>query len=142
MPDFIELLGGPQVIDKNISSDFDLIDLCNQGLPKASLDVLSTYIGISSIDFLEKVLDDRPKAFEHRRNHENFNRRTSSHIIEIAKIIEHAYDVFEDEHKVKSWLNYASTALNYTTPFELFGTFTGIKVVDDILGRIEHGVFS
>ena len=73
---------------------------------------------------------------------EKLDRRTSSHALEIAKLLQHAFEVFEDEEKVKRWINKEHKALNGMKPVILFSTLTGINMVNDILGRIEEGVYS
>ena len=63
-------------------------------------------------------------------------------MIEIAKVVEHAFAVFENEEKVKNWLNTPNKALNNIKPVDLFYMPTGLNMVNDILGRIEEGVYS
>jgi putative toxin-antitoxin system antitoxin component (TIGR02293 family) len=63
-------------------------------------------------------------------------------VIEIAKVVEHAFVVFESEEKVKNWLNMPNKALNNIKPIDLFYMPTGLNMVSDILGRIEEGVYS
>jgi len=62
--------------------------------------------------------------------------------VEIAKLLQHAYEVFRDEEKVKRWLNKENRALNNLKPVELFDTLSGLRLVDNILVRIEEGVYS
>ena len=66
----------------------------------------------------------------------------ASHALEVAKVLQHAYEVFEDEEKVKRWVSKANRALNRKKPVELFDTLTGINIVDNLLGRIEEGIYS
>ena len=49
---------------------------------------------------------------------------------------------FEDEEKVKHWVNKENRALNGMKPVSLFSTLTGLNMVNDVLGRIEEGVYS
>jgi len=139
---FVNLLGGKTILAMSIQSDFDLIALSNEGITKASLDALIGHLGISKKSFSENILDASVKTLERKKNTDRLDKRTSSHIIEITKVVEHAFLVFENEDKVKSWLNYPNRALNNTKPIDLFYIPTGLKMVDDILGRIEYGVYS
>jgi len=54
----------------------------------------------------------------------------------------HTFKVFGDEEKAKSWLNTPNRGLNNIKPIDLFYLSTGLGMVNDILGRIEHGVYS
>lgn len=139
---FIDLLGGNGIVTKPIRSEFDLISLSNEGITKASLDALISHLGISKKAFSENILDASVKTLERKKSTDKLDKRTSSHIIEIAKVVEHAFEVFEDEEKVKGWLNAPNRALNGIKPIDLFYLPTGLGMVNDILGRIEHGVFS
>jgi putative toxin-antitoxin system antitoxin component (TIGR02293 family) len=139
---FINLLGGQAIVNHPVRSEFDLISLSNEGISKASLDALTGHLGISKKAFSEDILDTSIKTLERKKSTDKLDKRTSSHVIEIAKVVEHAFDVFEDETKVKMWLNTPNRALNDIKPIDLFYIPTGLGLVNDILGRIEHGVFS
>ena len=138
----VNLLGGKNIIEKPLNTDFDLILLSNEGITKASLDALIGYLGISKKAFSENILDASVKTFERKKSTDKLDRHTSSLIIEIARVVEHAFAVFEDEEKVKNWLNYPNRSLNNTKPIDLFYMPTGLNMVNTILGRIEEGVYS
>ncbi|SEN87998.1 putative toxin-antitoxin system antitoxin component, TIGR02293 family [bacterium A37T11] len=136
------LLGGSSAIQASIDSDFDLIALSNQGLKKASLDALIGFMGMTKKYFAEHILDISVKTLERKKSDDTLDRHTSSHIIEVAKVVEHAFKVFEDAEKVKSWLNTPNRALNQMKPIDLFYIPTGLAMVDQVLGRMEEGVYS
>ena len=141
-PSFINLLGGKAIIGNHIRSEFDLLFIINEGITKASMDALIGHLGISKKAFSENILNTSVKTFERKKSTDKLDRQTSSHLIEIAKVVEHAFAVFENEQKVNTWLNYPNRALNNTKPIDLFYVPTGLKMVNDILGRIEEGVYS
>ena len=66
----------------------------------------------------------------------------SSIIIEMFKVINHAYEVFEDEDKAQAWLSRPNKALFGHIPAELLASATGLIMVEDVLTRIEEGVYS
>jgi putative toxin-antitoxin system antitoxin component (TIGR02293 family) len=139
---FVHLLGGKNILTTPIRSEFDIIALSNDGITKASLDALIGHLGISKKVFSENILVASVKTLERKKSTDKLDKRTSSHVIEIAKVVEHALAVFENEEKVKSWLNTANRALNNIKPIDLFYIPTGLGLVNDILGRIEEGVYS
>jgi putative toxin-antitoxin system antitoxin component (TIGR02293 family) len=139
---FVHLLGGKTVLTKLIRSEFDIIALSDEGITKASLDALIAHLGISKKTFSENILNTSVKTLERKSATDKLDRRTSSHVIEIAKVVEHALAVFENENKVKSWLSAPNRALNQKKPIDLFYIPTGLGMVDAILGRIEEGVYS
>lgn len=140
--DVVSLLGGQEIIGKGIKTEFDLITLSNQGLTKASLDSLISFLGVPKKHFIEQVLNMSVKTIERKKSDDRLDRHTSSHMIEIAKVVEHAMEVFEDEDKVRDWLATPNRALNGMRPLELFHMPTGLALVNTVLGRIEEGIYS
>lgn len=136
------LLGGRDVLGMAITTEFDLITLSNEGLKRASLDALISFLGVSRKPFVEGILDMSVKTIERKRTDDRLDRHTSSHIIEIAKVVEHAVAVFEDDDKVRDWLATPNRSMNGMRPLELFHMPTGLALVNTVLGRIEEGVYS
>ena len=66
----------------------------------------------------------------------------SERIYRIAKIYDRAVEVFGDEEMGRRWLKEPAWALGDRTPLEFAETELGAQEVDDLLGRIEHGVFT
>jgi putative toxin-antitoxin system antitoxin component (TIGR02293 family) len=142
LPPFLELLGGEALIDRPIHSEFDIIALSNEGITKQSLESLISYLGISKKAFSENILDTSVKTIERKKSTDKLSRHISSVAIEIARVVEHALEVFEDEEKVRGWLNSPIRALNYQKPIDFFSSSTGLRLINDILGRIEYGIYS
>ena len=136
------MLGGKDIVTKPSRTEFDIISLSNDGITKASLDALIGHLGISKRAFSENILDASVKTLERKKSTDKLDKHTSSLVIEIARVVEHAFAVFEDGEKVKQWLNAPNRALNNIKPNDLFYTPTGLNMVSDILGRIEDGVCS
>jgi putative toxin-antitoxin system antitoxin component (TIGR02293 family) len=60
----------------------------------------------------------------------------------IVPVVAHAVGVFGDEHKAAHWLSTPLPLLDNRAPSELLQTEEGIGLVEQILTRIEHNVFS
>jgi putative toxin-antitoxin system antitoxin component (TIGR02293 family) len=133
---------GKQSMPNPLRSDFDLINAGNDGIPKGSIDALASYLGISRKMMAEDILDLSVKTLERKASSDKLDRRTSSHALEIAKVLQHGYEVFEDEEKLQRWISKENRSLNGMKPVVLFATLTGLNMVNDILGRIEEGVYS
>ena len=138
----INLLGGKKLISRPLNSVFDLIELSNQGLTKASVESLISHMGMTRKNFAENILHLSVKTLERKKSEDKLDKYASSHVIEIAKVVEHAFEVFEEENKVQRWLNTPNNALNQMKPLDLFYLPTGLAMVDNILGRIEEGVYT
>jgi putative toxin-antitoxin system antitoxin component (TIGR02293 family) len=59
-----------------------------------------------------------------------------------ARIAARAEEVFEDEKTAQNWLKCSNQALGGESPLNLLDTEAGVEQVDDILTRIEYGVYS
>ena len=125
-----------------IQTEFDLMELGNRGVSKDSLEKVIEHLGLSKRMMAEDILDISVKTLERKDLHEKLDKRSSSHIIEIAKLIQHAYLVFKDKAKVKWWMNRENDALEKKKPVSLMHSLTGINLINDLLGRIEEGVYS
>lgn len=135
-------LGGVALVPKPIHSDFDLLLAASEGIPKSSVDVLANHLGITRKSMAEDIFDLSVKTLERKAPSDKLDKKTSSHAFEIAKLMQHAYEVFEDDDKIKRWISRQNRALNGMKPLQLFNTLTGLSMVNDILGRIEEGVYS
>lgn len=138
----IRWLGGDKVIKQVIHSEYDYITMGNEGLTTRSIDELAHALGISRKTIAEKIFDMSVKTLERKAPKERLDKRTSSHAIEIAKVMTHAYEVFQDEEKMKRWVSTPNRALNDKTPLALMDTLTGLRMIDDVLGRVQEGVYS
>lgn len=125
-----------------ILSEFDYIMLGEKGVTRRSIESLARFLGISRKSMAEEVLDVSVKTLERKSPSERLNKKISSHAIEIARVMEHAYSIFGSEEKVRRWFNTPNRALNNRQPYQLMDTFTGISMVTDVLVRIEEGVYT
>jgi hypothetical protein len=57
-------------------------------------------------------------------------------------VIAKGFDVFEEKERFDRWLNKENSALKGAKPLDLLNTSAGTKLVAQLLGRIEEGVFS
>jgi putative toxin-antitoxin system antitoxin component (TIGR02293 family) len=135
-------LGMPPGQAKRVASEFDIIRLGTAGVTKNAINTLASFIGISRKYITEYIFDVSVKTLERKSNRAKLDKKTSSHAVEIARILQHGYEVFRDEEKLKRWLNKENRALNNLKPVELFDTLSGLSMVNDVLGRVEEGVYS
>ena len=58
-------------------------------------------------------------------------------------IVDKATELFDgDLNAVTRWLNTPNKALKNQTPLVYSGTESGAREIENLIGRIEHGVFS
>ena len=58
----------------------------------------------------------------------------------LARVIAHANRVFEDPEESADWIQSPNAALDKQQPLTPLDTDIGVQQVDQVLGRIEHGI--
>ncbi|MCX2481836.1 DUF2384 domain-containing protein [Pedobacter sp. MC2016-15] len=137
-----DLLGNMLLLDDSIKNYYDLILLSRSGISKAAAESVISYTGMTKKNFVEDILNISIKTLERKTGEDKLDKRTSSLVIEVARVLEHTYHVFIDREKVQRWLSKPNNALHGESPLSLFSTPTGIGMVEDVLTRIEEGVYS
>ncbi len=138
----VDILGGTRSTGNPIRNVYDFVLLARDGLAKSSVESVISFTGMSKRRFAEDILFMSVRTLERKQADDKFDQKTSSSVIEVAKVLAHAYVVFNDKEKVESWLSNPNKALHGNSPLSLFSTPTGIAMVEDVLTRIEEGVYS
>ena len=66
----------------------------------------------------------------------------SERVLRIGALFDRAVVVFGDEDQARQWLKSSQRALGGRTPLEYADTEPGAREVEDLLGRLEYGVFA
>ena len=66
----------------------------------------------------------------------------SEHVLRIANLLERAAGVFEDVGDAAAWLKTPNLSLGDVTPLDYADTEIGAREVENLLGRIDYGVYS
>jgi putative toxin-antitoxin system antitoxin component (TIGR02293 family) len=61
---------------------------------------------------------------------------------ELARLFFRASETLESEAAAAQWFKSPIQALGWATPISFARTAVGLRELESILGRIEHGVFS
>lgn len=68
-------------------------------------------------------------------------RPASVGIGEVVEVVARAIEVFGDRTKALRWLRTPIPSLGDETPLAMLERTGGVRQVEDVLGRIEHGVW-
>ena len=102
---------------------------------------LSKYLQIQQRDF-NTILNFAPATIE-RRKGGVFNLGESDRLYRLAEISSAAIELFEgDEDKARNWLNHPVKGLGGKRPVDMAITSAETEATIDLIGRLEHGVFS
>ena len=76
------------------------------------------------------------------KNEERFNTQESDAMYRLAMLIKLATDLFNDEERALEWVRESTYGLGGKRPLDMVSTTVDFEIVKDLIGRVEHGVFS
>ncbi|HEY3914041.1 MAG TPA: antitoxin Xre/MbcA/ParS toxin-binding domain-containing protein [Verrucomicrobiae bacterium] len=120
----------------------NLIKALEAGLPVKELNDLQTSLDVST-DRLAPMLG-LSKATVHRQKRagSKLNPAVSDRVVRFARLLGKAIQVFGDIEEAKQWLNSPQFGLGGAIPLEYAQSEVGAREVENLLGRIEYGVYS
>ena len=130
------------ITDLPYSDNLRVADIVREGIPARSLKDFAATLSLNLTDIARVI--SIPRRTLERRMATNALLRTSEseRVVRLGRIFARAKDVFEDNDDAANWLNEPLESFGGQTPLELSRTEPGAREVEQILGRIEHGVFS
>ena len=118
-----------------------IISKIKKGLPAGAFEKLRKNLGVSE-KVLSKVLNIAITTLTRRKSAGRLSFEESERLFRLACLYDKAVEVFEDPQLARKWLKEPSWALGDVTPLQYADTELGTQEVEDLLGRIEHGVFT
>lgn len=125
----------------NLQNEMDLVNLTRAGIFKKAVTNMAARFGITQ----EKICDllhISTRNFQRIKEDTHLDVYTSEQVIEMAHVYTKANKIFLTEEAVKQWFQTSNYALGNQKPLDLLDTSFGVKMVNDVLGRIEYGVYS
>lgn len=112
------------------------------GFPVAVFFRVRKALGLSQ-EMLARAIGVPPRTVMRRQEkRQRFKADESERLLRLARIFVRARQVLETEGRARAWLFTKNRALGGVTPLEFARTEPGAREVENVLGRIEHGVFS
>lgn len=136
-----DALGGRRILGRKISSLEDLRQALKEGLPYGSLEAVAKKFAIARGE-LSAALHLPPRTIARRKKAATLLADESDRLFRLARIAAETARILGSEEKAARWLHETNRALGNETPLSLLDTEIGARRVEDLLGRIEHGVFS
>ena len=119
-------------------ASFDIIE--GNRVVANSLTALSRH-GYSEDEIFSLVVPKRTRA-RRRAAHEPLSVEETDKALRLERIAVQAERVFDDPAKAHRWLRKAKRELKGETPVAYLASEAGARVVEEMLFRIEHGIFA
>ncbi len=133
---------GTEYISSRVENPFDFIHLANIGIDAAVIKNFRSYFNLSRDSIAHMLNVSEPTLYRWTKANKSLDRNFSIKLFEIVDMFLYGIEVFGDQENFFKWLKLPNTALGGMQPYELIEMPGGVTKVKDILGRIEHGVFS
>jgi putative toxin-antitoxin system antitoxin component (TIGR02293 family) len=124
-------------------SPANMVRMVGAGLAVDELEALREGLGWSMERLVPKV--GLSIATYHRRKLGGAGRLTadeSDKVIRYTRLLAKAIEVLGGDEQARSWLNAEQFGLGGAVPLEYAATEVGAREVEDLLGRIDYGVYS
>ncbi len=118
-----------------------LIDVIQAGLPVQELADLQASLGVP-MEKLAPMLGISRATLHRRIAGRRLRSAESDRVVRLALLMGKAVEVLESEESARQWLTSPQFGLGGAVPLDYARTGVGAREVEDLLGRIEYGVYS
>jgi putative toxin-antitoxin system antitoxin component (TIGR02293 family) len=136
-----EKLGGKKVLKVDVSSELDLAQAIHGGLPTRAIDTVLAAGLLEPQELFELVIPRRTLAHRKEKG-QRLTPEQSDRLARVVRVVSRAEEALGDEAKAASWLRRPNRALGGSRPIDLLESDVGSRMVERVLARIEHGVYS
>ena len=119
----------------------DLIRQIQKGLRFSELETLQNSIDMPFEQLAAKLSISR-STLQRRKAAGRLSPDESDKVMRLLRLLEHATNVFGDIEKARTWLKFPQRGLGGAVPLDYAETEVGAREVDNLLGRIDYGVYS
>ena len=139
-------LAHPAKFGRSIGSPYDTFleaaELVQAGLPFAAVRRLQIASGLT-LARIKQVTRMSEGSFNRRKKSGRLSQDESERLLRLARLFERALQLHDgDVDEAREWLSTPIPALGSARPLDLSQTEPGAREVEDLIGRIEHGVVS
>jgi putative toxin-antitoxin system antitoxin component (TIGR02293 family) len=120
---------------------FEYIQLSRSGIIKKALLNLTRQISFT-LSEIALVLHISERTLQRYADDAKLSADTSERAILLSQLYQRGTEVFGDLENFKEWMRTPLPAFNYQHPISLLDTTFGFQLIQDELGRIEHGIFA
>jgi putative toxin-antitoxin system antitoxin component (TIGR02293 family) len=130
------------IIGVKAKSPKTIIKVIRAGLPYATVKFLQDTLELSR-DQIATVLQMSFRTLERRKKSGKLDSIESDRAIRLFRVFSRACELYEgDQEAALKWLKRKNSALEGLAPEEMIETEVGAVLIENLIGRLENGVFS
>jgi putative toxin-antitoxin system antitoxin component (TIGR02293 family) len=142
-----ELLGGRRTLRRPVHNRLEVHDLIEEGISGHALKHLVNYVAILRAPHhatLEKAVGISFRTYQRRKDalDKPLSPGQSDRTWKFAEILGRATELMESQAEAEEWLERPAIALDQRKPIDLLSTASGVKSVEELLTRLEYGVYT
>lgn len=119
-----------------------LLRRVEEGFEFRSLETLQRALGLP-MESVAELANIAPRTLSRRKEAGRLMPDESDRLVRVSRLFSKAIDLFEgDEDAARHWFTTGAVALGGQSPLAFARTETGSREVENLIGRLEHGVFS
>lgn len=128
------------LIKSDIEQRTDLIAIARSGIEVRYIKNIQDFTSLSENELVSILPISHRQLMRYDDKH-RLNKEITSHIILIIQLFQKGYRIFGKE-KFRLWIRTMNNVLDRNKPMDIMDTSIGIEMIEDVLGRIEQGVYS
>ncbi len=126
---------------EGLTDDHLAMTLIRNGLPARRVARFIRHSGLSQRDVLQATRLKSSTFYSRLKNQSSFKEETANKLVRLMRIYKLAEDTLGNPDLAVDWLKSANPALAGETPLSLLDTEPGAREVENLLLRIEHGLY-
>ncbi len=127
---------------EQVHNNHAMVQRVEEGLPVMEVVKFGKQAGFTN-DELAKLINIPARTYARRvADKARLKLHEGERAARLMRIFDRAKQLFVTEENVRKWLHAELPALGWRTPIDYAQTEPGAREVENLIGRIEHGVFS
>ncbi len=119
-----------------------LTEKIEAGFSFDALERLGKTTGLS-LEMLRVAMRIKSRTLTRRRQERKLSPEESDRLVSVSRLLAQTFELFEGDREAgMRWFTSPNRALGEHSALEIAATETGTREVENLIGRLEHGVFT
>ncbi len=133
--------GSPMLVSAKHVASTQAVQRVATGLPFREIEALRAEID-EPLESLGRHLSISRSTLQRRRADRRLTPQESDRVLRFCRLLRHAVSVFGDLDRARQWLKFPQRGLGGAVPLDYASSEVGAREVENLLGRIDYGVYS